>query len=67
MNVTNHLKTVNNYFKTIQEKCAEIKFTFDNAETLVAKLVNPLPREAEKDEKITINYTMCTLIYCVKV
>lgn len=54
MNVTDRLKTVHSYFKTMQEKCAEIKFTFDNADTLVAKLVNPLPREAEKDEKITI-------------
>lgn len=66
MNVTYLLKTVHYYFKTIIEKCAEIKFTFDNADTLVAKLVNPLPREAEKDEKITINSTMCTLIQRVK-
>lgn len=62
MNVTNHFKTVHNYYKTIQEKCAEIKFTFDNAETLVAKLVNPLPREAEKDEKITINL-LCVRLF----
>lgn len=66
MNVTNRLNTVHNYFKTIQEKCAEIKLTFDNADILVAKLVNPLPREAEKEEKVSINYTMCKLIYHTK-